>query len=316
MSDEAALAFVRSRFGAVRDFAGIGNGEWSRAYALRRGDEELIIRFSAIDEDFRKDRLAMQFGSSRLPIPEIIEIGETEGGFYAVSRRASVRFLDDCDEGKLRALLPGLCQAWDAMREADLSATTGYGIWDGDGLASHLSWRDALLAVAHDREGDRIHGWWDRLLSSPTGSGPFEEALARLGQLVDFCPEERHLIHSDLLNFNVLVDGDRISAVIDWGCGMYGDFLYDLAWFTYWAPWYPAWRDIDFAAEAKRHYLAIGLKVPYFAERLLCYELHIGLAAQAYCAYKERWAEVEETAQHTLTLARSPAERGASPSGV
>ena len=50
--------------------------------------------------------------------------------------------------------------------------------------------------------------------------------------------QERHLIHSDLLNYNVLVADGRISAVIDWGCAMYGDFLYDLAWFEFWAPWY------------------------------------------------------------------------------
>ena len=56
------------------------------------------------------------------------------------------------------------------------------------------------------------------------------------------CPELRHVIHMDLLNRNVLVseDGTRIEAVFDWGCSAYGDFLYDVAWFTFWAPWHPA----------------------------------------------------------------------------
>ncbi len=308
VSDEAALAFVRSRFGdGVRDVAGIGHGEWSRAFALRHDEDDLIIRFSTIDEDFQKDRLAARFSSHPLPIPEIIEIGEALGGFYAISRRAPGSFIDDCDEGQLRALLPSLFRAWDAMREADLSAFAGYGGWDGNGLAPYASWRDALLDVTRDREGDRIHGWWGRLVSSPTGSEPFEEALVQLRRLIDSCPEDRHLIHSDLLNYNVLVEGDRISAVIDWGCGMYGDFLYDLAWFTYWAPWYRAWRGIDFAHEAKQHYAVIGLEIPNFAERLRCYELHIGLAAQAYNAYKERWEALGETAPRTLALARAAA---------
>lgn len=307
VSDEAALAFVRSRFGdAVRDIARIGHGEWSRAFALRHGEDDLIIRFSTVDEDFRKDKLAAQFGSRALPIPPIIEIGAALGGFYAVSRRASGGFIDDCDEGQLRALLPSLFRTWDAMREADLSVTTGYGSWDGNGSAPHAAWREALLDVAQDPEGDRIHGWWDRLVGSPTGRVPFEEALAQLRWLVDFCPESRHLIHSDMLNYNVLVEGEQISAVIDWGCGMYGDFLYDLAWFTYWAPWYPAWQGIDFAREARCHYVAIGVEVPHFAERLCCYELHIGLAAQAYNAYKERWDGLEETARRTLALATRP----------
>ena len=80
----------------------------------------------------------------------------------------------------------------------------------------------------------------------PRVPGPFDEALTRLDALIPDDAEERHLIHSDLLNFNVLVADGRISAVIDWGCGMYGDFLYDLAWFEFWSPWYAAWRGIDF----------------------------------------------------------------------
>ncbi len=116
---------------------------------------------------------------------------------------------------------------------------------------------------------------------------------------------ERHLIHSDLLNYNVLVADGRISAVIDWGCAMYGDFLYDLAWFEFWAPWYAAWRGIDFRREAARHYASIGLDVPRFEERLTGCQIHIGLAAQAYNAFKERWDALEETARRTLEVANA-----------
>ncbi len=86
---------------------------------------------------------------------------------------------------------------------------------------------------------------------------------------------------------------------------MYGDFLYDVAWFLCWSPWYPRWRRIDIAGEAARHYASIGLEVPHFAERLICYQIHIGLAAQAYNAFKGRWAALEETARRTLEVARS-----------
>jgi hygromycin-B 4-O-kinase len=89
---------------------------------------------------------------------------------------------------------------------------------------------------------------------------------------------------------------------------MYGDFLYDIAWFAFWSPWYRAWRGIDFAREAERHYQDIGLEAPYFAERMRCCQIHIGLAAQAYNAYKERWAALEETARRTLAVA-GPAQR-------
>lgn len=45
------------------------------------------------------------------------------------------------------------------------------------------------------------------------GAGPFDQALERLRDLVRACPEERHLIHSDLLKRNVLVDRERIGRL-------------------------------------------------------------------------------------------------------
>jgi hygromycin-B 4-O-kinase len=301
-----AEAFLVARLGrGVSKVSPVGEGAWSRAYGFRRDGAAYIIRFSALDEDFHKDRLAAGYSSPDLPIPAVVEIGETGDGFFAISERASGGFLDDLDEGQMRRMLPALFTAFDAARRVDLSMSTGYGIWGVDGNAPHATWRAALLAIAEDQPGERTHGWRERLVASPTGSRPFDEALARLDALVPDVAEERHLIHNDLLNFNVLVEGERISAVIDWGCAMYGDFLYDLAWFEFWSPWYPAWHAIDFRGEAARHYAAIGLAVPRFEERLTCCQLHIGLASLAYNAFKERWDALEETARRTRDVVRA-----------
>jgi hygromycin-B 4-O-kinase len=285
----------------VSSVEAVGHGEWSRAFAW--GD--YVVRFSAFDEDFRKDQLAARHATDVLPIPAILELGEAFGGFYAISRRATGRFLDELDDASLRQVLPALFGALDAARLVDLSATRGYGGWRGDGNAPHSSWRAALLDVGNDRPESRCAGWRRRLASAEIGLGPFEEAYGALSSLVSGVPEARHLVHSDLLNFNVLVDGRRVSAVLDWGSSMYGDFLLDVAWLTFWQPWYPAWAEIDLRAEALRHYAQIGLEVPNFNARLRCYEVWIGLDNQAYSAFKSRWGQLEEVAERTLAIARN-----------
>ena len=102
----------------------------------------------------------------------------------------------------------------------------------------------------------------------------------------------RHLVHADLLHGNVLVAGDRITAVLDWGCSLYGDFLYDVAWMTFWAPWHPGVACVDIATAARSHLTAIGADVVDYDRRLHCCMLHIGLDHIAYNAHVERWDEL------------------------
>jgi hygromycin-B 4-O-kinase len=92
--------------------------------------------------------------------------------------------------------------------------------------------------------------------------------------------------------------------VLDWGAAMYGDWLFDIAWFVFWQPWYPAWAEIDFAHEATAHFAALGVPIPDFDLRLRCCEIAIGLDNQAYCAYRGevRWPQLEEVAVRTLAL--------------
>ena len=301
----AATDFLARRYGSgASGVVEIGRGAWATAYGFMLDGVACVARFAAQSDDFEKDAIAASYASPVLPIPRILEIGEAPGGFYAISERAYGSYLDELDDARMRAALPSLFAAHDGMRLADVSHTTGYGGFDASGNALHDTWQQALLTFPADAPSSRLYDWRDRLAAYPAAQAAFDEGYDCLRGLVAVCPSRRHLIHSDPLNRNILVANGNITAVLDWGCGMYGDFLYDLAHLTFSPCWFPAWRSIDFAAEAARHYDAIGLDVPAMRERLRCYEIHIGLDALAYNAFCQRPAELDLIARRTLESVR------------
>jgi hygromycin-B 4-O-kinase len=306
-TDPAAAhrAFLRERFGSTAQIATMRPGEWSVVYSVKTGDADLVARFGTYDEDFEKDAYVARHSSAMLPIPPIIEWGPALEGFYAVAPRMSGEHIDGLDEMRMRRVLPSLFAAIDAMRAVDLSAASGFGGWRADGSTSQPSWRAWLPGFIDQPATRGAPGVREVLEASPTGIAPFEEGYARLSELARWCPEDRHLIHDDLINRNVLVEGDRVSAVLDWGSSKYGDFLYDIAKLVFYRPWCPAWRNIDFAAEASAHYGAIGLDVPHFTERIACYALRIGLDDMGYSAFRKRWDQVAWKAQRVLEIARA-----------
>ena len=90
----------------------------------------------------------------------------------------------------------------------------------------------------------------------------------------------------------------------------------DLAKFVFYRPWYPAWRGIDFASEARDHYRRIGLDVPRFDERLLCYALHEGVAGISYSAFRGRWDQARAVLERLLDYgSRSGGARDAGAAG-
>lgn len=305
---EAARAFLADRFGGdASNIEALRPGGWSSAYGFMRDHAGYVIRFSAHIDDFQRDRLARRYVTPELPIPVVTEIGDAFSNSYAISERVPGTPIDDVNSRQMRELLPSLFAALDAMRLADVSGTSGYGSWGADTKAHFPSWEAALVSVAEDPPGSRGGGWRSRLERSTVGATMFDEAYATLVALARSAPTDRHLIHSDLMNYNVLVSGPNFTGVIDWGCAMYGDFLYDLAWLVFWWPWRPAWKDIDILAEAKRHYAGIRLDLPHFEERLRLCLLHIGLSNLAYVAFIGRWDQAQEVSERTLTFSRGVA---------
>jgi hygromycin-B 4-O-kinase len=303
MDRESAARFLAERYGAgAGQVAQLGGGDWSRAFSFRLDHRDLVVRFGRHLEDFRKDQEAMAFSRPELPVPRVLEVGEAPGGFYAISERHFGAFLETLDERGWRRLVPALLRSLDALRQVE---PPGRGAdWANEGGGVPLGWREWLAASLEDHPGARVSGWRAELERDPDIHDVFVSGERALRSLLGACPEVRHLIHRDLLNRNVLVadDASRLDAVFDWGCSVAGDFLYEVAWFTFWEPWYPALATIDFRRAIADHYQTIGLEVQNFDRRLACFELQIGLEHIAYATFTGREEDRRAIARRTLQV--------------
>jgi len=73
--------------------------------------------------------------------------------------------------------------------------------------------------------------------------------------------------------------------VLDWGCSVYGDFLYDVAWLDFWSPWYPALEAVGLRRRFRDHCAASRLQIANFDARIQTCLIHIGLEHLAYHAH-------------------------------
>lgn len=304
ISNTQVLTLLRERLGL--DISGVETlrpGAWSSVFAYAEGHRRWVIRFSNHGDDFDRDAYAFRFWSPDLPVPEVTHRGSLDGISYAVSQRVPGDVLDKLDRADYERTLPSLLGTLNALRIADVTSSTGYGGWDSSGNGMATSWPGHLRASLEDSPDQRGGGWRPRLEQSPTGAHAFDRDVIVLERMLKDMPNVRHVIHSDLLNYNAFVSDHHLSGVIDWGCAMYGDFLYELAWFEFWSPWYPKWQGISVATEAHRFFADLGVDLHNFHERLLCYQLHIGLSHQAYNASIGRWDDLADVTRHTVRVA-------------
>jgi hygromycin-B 4-O-kinase len=267
----------------VTDLCPLGTGAWSRAFSFHVSERRLVLRISRYEEDFAKDCIAAEWTSPTLPVPAMLSMGATGEGWYAITEQADGRFLEESDAAEWQHILPAVLDAVDTLRRINPTILTGAGLWNGRGQGSHVSWRDYLLDVANDPSDRRTHGWLPRLEARPEAQRIFDEALDALRDALPACPERRQIVHNDFVNRNVLVEGHRLTGVLDWGTSLIGDSLYDIALMDFWSPWFPAMRDVDVVAAAAARWSEAD-----FHERIRAYQVHIGLEHIAYNAFLGR----------------------------
>ncbi len=262
----SVTAFLAREFGDVTSLVQLVEGEESRAFGFTLDAQKYVLRVNRSMEDFRKDAFAAQsFGSLEVPIPEIIRIGAFDDVHsFCVSRRAPGLTLQDLLEANLPASLKPVAQVLEAISRSDISLLERCGHFGSDGIGTHQTWKSYVLAITRRDEYD-----WSIVSARPM----MQQILPLLDELercAEHCPERRGLVHGDFGSNNVLIDKQRVAAVIDWSEALIGDPIYDVANLFFWRTWLPC---MEYQARYYEHRNPSFLHAPSFRS----YQLRIGL---------------------------------------
>jgi aminoglycoside phosphotransferase (APT) family kinase protein len=318
-SREEVAAFLEGQSGIPEDLEALSGGAWSSAWAYRAAGEELVVRFGPQVSWYEADRMAVAFAGPDLPVPEVREVGLTPSGqAYAISVRHYGRFLEDTPVEQASAIAPTLTRLLVALYRVPAPPDAPV-IWH-QGAAPVASWREYILDGLVDDPGKLVHGWSAALAGDPELATLSQAVTKRVQTLVEACPERRDLVHGDLLHGNVLVrpDARRVEAVLSWKCSVRGDFLFDAAWCSFWAPsFHPGIAAADplsgllQAADVRAGPGALRDA----AVRHHCYELYIGFTHLGWNVWTGNQADLAATARRLAeVLERGPLRNYAPPS--
>jgi hygromycin-B 4-O-kinase len=238
----------------------IVEGMESQAFRFRVSEGWFVIRINPSLRGFEKDRWAHSSVDEGVPVPHIVTLGTLDRDHaYCISELVSGVTLEELPPAEAASLVDEVADAWRAIASTDVSSIDGFGDFDPDGRAPSDSWRAVLHQTLSDARRDLA------------GLPESDKALAAYERLIDRCPEERSLIHGDFGSNNVLTEGGRITAVLDWDLAMVGDPLYDVASAYFWASHLPCME-----AQASQFEQTLS-QLPAYDERISCYALRIGL---------------------------------------
>ncbi len=272
VTPEQVHALLNRHFSApILDLASVEGGQVARVFSFRVDDQEYIVRFNLdrmLASNFPKEvYLARKLAATSLPLAPILHVGLLGELHFAISRKMPGKILEQYTPQEVLALLPQMLDLLEVMHSVDTSEMQGYGIFDdqGQGLAS--SWHASLSEVGAEEEENNYFGKWYRLFDETFLERDFYEDLyQRMQALLVHCPEERTLL--------------------------FGGFSMHF--------WWPplGMREAFLQYQQQR-----GRELPFYAERLLCYECHhalIGLRFFAKGGNEEAYRMVREIIQRKL----------------
>lgn len=291
IDQEYVFSYLKDNFDSTTSsLEFINGGEVSQAFRFKTSEGSFVIRVNKDSRSFYKDQYAFEhFADSEIPIPKIIKIGQIDDVYhFAISVKAEGKHITELTEEEYNKTLPNLLSIMDKIHSISVDSYSGFGKWNLDGVAHHDTWKDFIVSVKEYPESGNFFE------TTFLEKDVWQKLYSKMEELMDFCPEERFLVHGDYGNNNAVSEGGKVTGVFDWSESSYGDFLYDIAWLTFWLKKPERIKQIEDYYRAKN--------IPNFEKRLLCYKLRIGLSSISFYAYSNQKDKYDSIKQRTLDL--------------
>ena len=303
VTTEQVLALLNQHFRApILDLAPVDGGQVARVFSFRVEEQEYIVRFNLdkmLTSNFPKEMyLARKLAGAALPLAPLLYVGRLGDLHVAISRKMPGKMLQEHTPQEVQALLPQILDLLEMAHSVDISETQRYGVFDDQGRGFDASWHASLLNIAEEEDERNYFGKWHRLFNETfLERDLFEDLYQRMKVLLIHCPEERTLLLRSFTMRNLLAQDGKITAILDLIEASYGDRVYDIVSLDFW--WPPLGIREAFLADQQQR----GHDLPFYAERLLCYECHhalVGLRFYAKSGNERGYQHVREIIQRKL----------------
>ncbi len=320
--------------GPIENLSQFSNGQVASVFAFdvpghadpHSHSGKYVARFVSSEnaEGLKKDRfIAPRAAAVGIPVPRHTKHGETRMRVanlsdeeklsndqdsyplsYAICDRAPGEHMGELQDPDRRHLVPTTVEAIDTISLIDVSDTTGFGWFDGEGNGKHATWFDYIAAQSFTQGSgsfyERRRNWFDEGFLEAHVFQHFSDQMIELARSLP--PVDRSVVHMEFGYDNTLVVGNEVSAALDWDNSIIGDHLYDGAWNDLYMP------ELDFKRLFIERYKLTGRDVPNLDERWLCCQLHVALQTlQWYGASKNPNAYQWMKARTLFLLGEGPA---------
>lgn len=227
------LAHTQHAF-APESVTQLNEGHTSQVFSvMSTSGDAFVIRIRSSRKDFEADQFAFDTFSKKLPIPEVIEIGQlSDSAYYAITPMISGDTLKSISANSFTDILIEVHDSLSKIFSMNISRMYGYGVPDfRTGNAKFSSYKEALRSELAMLDVEKLRKY-AHFIGLPTES--VDLLVKQFNDNLPYVSEKRRLLHGDPGGDNFIVSDGVVVALLDWEQMEYGDWLRDFSRFEFW----------------------------------------------------------------------------------